>query len=706
MKELIATLLRLAQVQGQSLDRLALQAAVEGLENPDAPAKVLVARVLHTLQLPKARWHAGSSVDPSQTPGLLVDAQGHWGLLRGRNGQNQWVTEWFDAKENQWGEKAVQDLEGIAFAKLQLAKSFEASSSPVFRLIRDELLQHRGTLAELVLGGLLINVIALATSLYSMQVYDRVVPTGASQTLLALTLGMVGAVVFELLVKLLRSHLSEKLVDEVDKRLARSVFMRFLALRMDQMPSSVGALAGQLRGYETVRSFMATVPTQWLIDMPFVLFYVVLIAAIAGWIAAIPLGFMVLSLSMGMANLRRVEALGSQATQANNLKTGLLVEAIEGAETIKSGQGGWRMLSRWQQTTDEARGNELEMRHLSEHSQYYMGAMHQLSYALMVAMGALLVSRGEVTMGSLIACSILSGRILGPVATLPASLTSWGHCKAALQGLDRIWALQSDHHGIDHPITLETIKGDFELEQVEFGYAGAKALSVPKLIIRPGEKVGILGPVGAGKTTLLRLLSGMYRPQAGTVKLDGVDMAQLSKSVLAENLGYLQQEGRLFAGKLRDNLILGMIDPGDQAILDAAQRTGLHQAVLARHALGLHQPIFEGGTGLSGGQRQLTNLTRVFLRKPRIWLLDEPTAAMDRQLELRVMQALAQQIGANDTLVLVTHKQEMLQLVDRVIVVADHRIVMDGSKAEVLARLQASPPAAGPVAHPPAGVAA
>jgi len=475
---------------------------------------------------------------------------------------------------------------------------------------------------------------------------------------------------------------------------------------MDQMPSSVGALAGQLRGYETVRSFIATVPTQWLIDMPFVLLYVVLIGAIAGWIAVIPLGFMLLSLALGMANLRRVEALGSQATQANNLKTGLLVEAIEGAETIKSGQGGWRMLARWQQTTDDARGNELEMRQLSEHSQYYMGAMHQLSYALMVAMGALLVSRGEVTMGSLIACSILSGRILGPVATLPASLTSWGHCKAALQGLDRIWALQSDHHGIDHPITLETIKGDFELEQVEFGYAGAKALSIPKLIIRPGEKVGILGPVGAGKTTLLRLLSGMYRPQAGTVKLDGVDMAQLSKAVLAENLGYLQQEGRLFAGKLRDNLILGMIDPGDQAILETAQRTGLHQAVLARHPLGLHQPIFEGGTGLSGGQRQLTNLTRVFLRKPRIWLLDEPTAAMDRQLELRVMQALAQQIGTNDTFVLVTHKQEMLQLVDRVIVVADHRIVMDGSKAEVLARLQAPPPAAGPVANSAAGVAA
>ena len=706
MKQLFASLLRLAQVQGQALDRLALQSSLEAAAGAASKPQALVAALLHSLQLPKAHWHAGKAVDPSHAPGLLVNAQGDWGLLRGRNGQDLWVSEWFDAQENKWTEKTTPDLADFEFAKLRLAKPFEASSSPVFRLIRDEVFQNRGTLFELVLGGVLINVVALATSLYSMQVYDRVVPTGATQTLLALTLGVLGAMVFELVVKLVRSHLSERLVDEVDSRLARSVFTRFLALRMDQMPNSVGALAGQLRGYETVRSFIATVPTQWLIDIPFVLLYVVVIGAIAGWLAAIPLGFMLLSLLMGVANLRRVEALGAKATQASNLKTGLLVEAIEGAETIKSGQGGWRMLSRWQQTTDDARGNELEMRHLSEHSQYYMATLHQLSYALMVAMGALMVSRGEVTMGSLIACSILSGRILGPVATLPASLTSWGHCKAALQGLDRIWALQSDHHGIDHPITLETIRGDYEFDQVEYAYGASKALSIPKLIIRPGEKVGILGPVGAGKTTLLRLLSGMYRPQQGTVKLDGVDLAHLSKPVLAEQLGYLQQDGRLFAGTLRDNLILGMIDPGDQAVLEAAQRTGLQQAVLAKHPLGLHQPIHEGGTGLSGGQRQLANLTRVFLRKPRIWLLDEPTASMDRSLEVKVMQALAQQIGVNDTFVLVTHKLEMLQLVDRVIVVADHRIALDGPKAEVLARLQAAPPVASPPNGPAAPVGA
>ncbi|MCK5432583.1 MAG: ATP-binding cassette domain-containing protein, partial [Gammaproteobacteria bacterium] len=213
------------------------------------------------------------------------------------------------------------------------------------------------------------------------------------------------------------------------------------------------------------------------------------------------------------------------------------------------------------------------------------------------------------------------------------------------------------------------------------------ALSVPQLNIKAGEKIGILGPVGAGKTTLLRLLSGMYKPQQGRILLDDVDLAQLSKPVLAENIGFLQQEGRLFAGTVRENLILGLIDPGDDIILEAARITGLLQAVIAPHPEGLQQKIYEGGTGLSGGQRQLVNLTRVYLAKPRIWLLDEPTASMDQQLEIRSRECFHKAIKPADTLVIVTHKPEMLGLVDRLIVVANHTIVMDGPKQLVLEKL-------------------
>jgi ATP-binding cassette subfamily C protein LapB len=507
------------------------------------------------------------------------------------------------------------------------------------------------------------------------------------QTLMVLTLGVIGLALFELVVRHVRSSLYERLVDQVDQRLARTVYLRFLGVRLDQLPHSVGSLASQMRGYETVRGFFTSTTTNLLIDAPFALLFMLVIFSIGGEIALVPAGFFVLSLGLGLYYNKRVDAHAQKATAASNRKAGLLVETVEGAETIKSGQGGWRMLARWMRTTDEARESELEMRRISEHSQHLTGLFQQCSYVLLVAFGALLVSQGKLTMGGLVACSILAGRVLSPVAMIPSQLMQWAHTKAALQGLDRLWKLEGDHAG-EEPIVVDRLRGHYRLEGVSVQYAGNQALSIAQLAIRPGEKVGILGPVGSGKTTLLRLLSGMYKPQAGRVLLDDVDLAQIAKPALSEQLAYVQQDGRLFAGTLRDNLILGLLDPGDDAILAAARQTGLLASVIARHPKGLQQEIHEGGTGLSGGQRQLVNLTRAFLRQPRIWLLDEPTASMDRNLEAQVTDALQRALRLEDTLVLVTHKADMLDLVDRVIVVANHKVVLDGPKAQVLRALQ------------------
>ena len=262
-----------------------------------------------------------------------------------------------------------------------------------------------------------------------------------------------------------------------------------------------------------------------------------------------------------------------------------------------------------------------------------------------------------------------------------------GTVRAALQGLDQLWSLQDDHNG-KQPIVLESIRGDFALEQVAVSYNQNLALQVPSLVVKGGEKIAILGPVGAGKTTLLRLLSGMYKPQEGRVLLDDIDLSQISKPVLADQMGFVQQDGRLFSGTLRENLTLGMLDPGDSALLDAARSTGLLQTVITPHPNGLMQEISEGGTGLSGGQRQLVNLTRAFLRRPKVWLLDEPTASMDRALEQRIVQAFKAMLDDQDTLFLVTHKHEMLPLVDRIIVVANKKIVADGPRDAVLERLK------------------
>ncbi|MEY4017821.1 MAG: hypothetical protein RLZZ189_1619, partial [Pseudomonadota bacterium] len=296
-------------------------------------------------------------------------------------------------------------------------------------------------------------------------------------------------------------------------------------------------------------------------------------------------------------------------------------------------------------------------------------------------------TRSDISQGALIACSIFSGRVLSAVSIIPGQIVQWSHAKASLQSLDKLWALEDDHHGQSQPIAIQNIQGEFRLENVTSNYQGNRALFVPHLTIRPGEKIGILGPIGSGKTTLLRVLSGMFKPQEGRVLLDGIDLAHIDKPVLAQNIGYVQQDGRLFSGSLRDNLILGQVDPGDEAILAVARKTGLMQSVITPHPQGLQRTIHEGGTGLSGGQRQLVNLTRTLLLKPSIWLLDEPTASMDRNTEAQMTQTLKEAIKPTDTLVLVTHKSEMLELVDRLIVVYNNQIALEGPKEYVLRQL-------------------
>jgi ATP-binding cassette subfamily C protein LapB len=680
----------LAQLQSESVDRLALQEATEAAAaHVNEPTNQLQTIVTH-LQLRRIRWLV--TPDAAAVPALVYvpkDEHGAWGILRGKNAKDQWVSEWWDAKAKRWQEQADEELaDQCKVAQLRLSKPFEARSSQIYKLVRQEILGQRKLIKEAILGGLMINIVALATSFYSMQVYDRVVPTGGIQTLLVLTVGVLAAIAFELIARRVRTGVYERIIDQVDQRLARTIYMRFLAIRLDQLPKSVGGLASQMRGYETVRGFFTSMTTSLLVDAPFAVIFAVVIASIGGWLIAVPALFFVLSVANGLYFYRHIDSLATKSASASNRKTGLLVETVEGAETIKSGQGGWRMLSQWMKITDAAREHEFHMRDISEHTQHLTAAFQQASYVLLVAAGALLVSRGEITMGGLIACSILSGRVLAPIGMIPHQMVQWAHAKAALQGLDRLWELQDDHHGHEHPVVLEKLRGSYRFESVVARYGDSKALVVDDLRIRPGEKIGVLGPVGAGKTTFLRLLSGMYKPQEGRILLDDVDLAHISKPTLAEHLGYVQQDGRLFSGTLRDNLILGQIDPGDDAILQAAKLTGLFHAVIARHPKGLHQEIYEGGTGLSGGQRQLVNLTRVFLCNPSLWLLDEPTASMDRSLEQTVTASLKRALNPETTLILVTHKAEMLELVERLIVIANHQVLIDGPKAQVLERLQ------------------
>ncbi len=697
---LIACLMRLSQLRREPVDALQLQSLIREMELPSNAKHLEVIHALKEIAQIK-RWPSPQTAkrpDSSRLPCLLLESGLSPALIIASRTDGTWTVQRWNETQRQFTEEAVHDFaEGSHFVRLRMAARFSPTASPSFQLVWSEIWLHPRAMLDIAAATLTVTVLALATSFYSMQVYDRVVPTQASSTLFVLTLGVIASILFEVLGKWLRSRQVHYLTDQIDQSLARTVFGRFLNLRLDQLPPSVGSTASRLRGYESIRGFLVSLVTQAMVDIPLALLTLMVLFFIAGKLAFIPAAFLVAGLVAGTVFQGRIEHLARQATPAQHLKAGLLVESIEGAETIKSGQGGWRMLSRWLDITDEARQYEHRMRELTENAQFMVATLQQLAYIALVALGALAIGVDDFTMGALIACSILSGRILNPIAMVPSLLMQWAHTKVAVNDLDRLWQLPADHPEGTQPL-VTNLQGQFKLSDIDMQYGGTQALKLSSLHIRAGERIAILGGIGSGKTSLLRLLSGMYKPQAGRVLLDGMELELIAKECLSEHIGFVAQDGRLFAGTLRENLILGLADPGDEALIVAARRTGLFDAAIAPHPKGLNREIHEGGQGLSGGQRQLVHFTRALLRQPSIWLLDEPTASMDAQLEQRVLQTLADELTQRpgSTLIVVTHKPQLLGLVERIIVLANQQIMLDGPRDQVLQHLR------GPVVGQPA----
>jgi ATP-binding cassette subfamily C protein LapB len=684
-KSLIMSLGKLANAQSIAIDMHTISEIVNRVDVDGLSPSALLDKICNELKVKSYAW-----VSEAQDKNLPLLAHGSlgWGMLRGMDSSGKYVFSFFDEKDNSWFELSGE-LDQFGLAMIEFSPYvLDVWDSKTLKALLPTLLSHKKVIYEIIFGSIAINLIAVAVSFYSMQVYDRVIPSASFQTLLVLSIGAFVAILFELFAKLARSKINQKIVEDVDERLSRVVIEKFLAIRLDAMPKSVGSMASQLKSYESVRGFLLTLASYVLVDLPFVIIFIIIFSTIAGWLTLIPLALFVIAIVVGMISKKKQEEYGLLSSRASNQKTGLLVESIEGAETIKSGNSGWRFLSDWVKISAYSRENDLKLRNLSEVTQYLIGGMQQLSYICVVAIGAIYVVKGEVTAGGLIACSILSGRIMGPISSIPGLWIQWGSAKAALEGLEKLFSLPSDSSESEIPVSLDIKLGNYGLEKVKFSYSNALNLNIPQLAIRRGEKIGILGSIGSGKTTLLRLLSGMYKPSEGRIWLDSVDIATFSKDCLAGNIGYLQQEGRLFSGSLKDNLLLGLINPGDEKLLQICQKTGLLNAVIKRSPKGLDQEIFEGGAGFSGGQKQLINLTRLFIRNPNIWLLDEPTASMDHTLATNIINLFKETLTNDSTFVLVTHKPEMLLLVDRLIVFANGQIVIDGPKDEVIKKLQ------------------
>ncbi|OBX63058.1 bacteriocin/lantibiotic ABC transporter ATP-binding protein [Moraxella osloensis] len=682
--ELSEAISMLLKEQGFPIDKTRLQQSISLIDPTALPADIIVTllEILGVAGLPQVM----TKPDGAYMPLLAYHAQYGWGRIVQQMATHQWLFQ-----QSQQSLRCQGD-EFNFIAKIQLSTADIEKREITFRqLLKNNLSQHKDVVFEAVLASLMINLLALASSMFSMQVYDRVIPTHSEYTLIILASGVALLILFEMFMKFARSKIMDKLVVSLDQNLSRDIFERLLKVRIDQMPGSVGSLAAQLRGYEQVRSFFTASTLFTLVDLPMSILFIVIIGVIGSpWLSLVPVFAATIGLLMGLNSRRKMDKAAAEGAAASYAKTGILVETVEGIETIKAGAGNWKFLSRWLNVINFTIENDLKIKHINDNLNYGVQTLQQISYVGLVIVGAFIVMNNEMTTGSLIACTILGGRILAPIMSIPSILVQYSHAKAAEANIEKLFTLAQDNHGVSYPLSPSKIQGNYQCENVVFKYKGndRPAINLSKLNIRAGERVAILGAIGSGKSTLLKLLSGLYATTEGRILLDGLDINHISRESLSEQVGYLQQDHRLFQGTLRENLLIGMPTPPDDVLQTAIVRTGLIRLV-SGHSSGLDLPISEGGKGLSGGQKQLVAFTRLVLTNPTIWLLDEPTASMDNNQEQQCLQVLAQELQrGGKTLIVSTHKMSLLQLVDRIIIIADNQIVMDGPKQAVLAQLQ------------------
>lgn len=546
---------------------------------------------------------------------------------------------------------------------------------------------------QVVIATFLINFLALVSSLYVMNVYDRVIPNKSYDTLWVLSIGVVLAISFEFVAKLIRSHLTDIAGKKADLIISSALFRRVMSLRLVDKPASSGSYANNLRDFESVREFMTSASLLVLVDLPFLLLFVFVISMIGGKLAIVPLILIPLVIIVGFLVQPRIARYMNESMRESSQRQGLVVEAIEGIETLKANNATNWAQQRWDMYTAKTSASQIKVKDLSGFIVNFSVAMQQLNTVFLVLLGTYLihsqVEGDRITMGALIACVILSGRALSPLAQIAGLATRFQQARLALQGVNGIIERPIDRLPDRNYVTLDRVQGQIALNNVSFQYGkeGQLALSNASLVIRPNEKVAILGRVGSGKTTLLNLASGMYEPNRGSVTLDNVDLRQLDPNYLRNQVTLFSQSPRLFLGSLRENLDMARSDgfSSDQQLLAALQRFGLER-IIQGHPRGLDMPLGENGMGLSGGQKQLVALARMTLKDPRVVLLDEPTASLDQASENQVLNALANWCQ-NRTLIVVTHRPQVLQLVDRIVVMDNGQVVMDGPRDAVLKRL-------------------
>ena len=523
--------------------------------------------------------------------------------------------------------------------------------------------------------------------------YDRVIPNQAYETLWVLSIGVVLAILFEFAAKMIRGHLTDIAGKKADLIISSALFRRVMALRLADRPASSGSYANNLREFESVREFMTSASLLTLVDLPFLLLFIFVISIVGGKLALVPLAIIPIVVIVGFIVQRPLSRHINESMKESSQRSGLAVEAIEGIETLETNNATSWAQQRWDEYTAKTSASSIKVKDTSNFMVNFAVAMQQLNTVFLVVVGTYLIHADNhaerITMGALIASVILSGRALAPLAQVAGLATRFQQAKLALRGVNDIVSRPIERSPERKYITLDNVQGNIAFENVTFKYKNESNNAVDELRIniRPGEKVGILGRIGSGKSTMLKLASGLYDTEKGNVTLDGVDMRQLDPNFLRNQVLLFSQSPRLFLGTLRENMDLARTDSysTDQDLLTALKRFGLDQ-IIRNHPRGLDMPLGEDGLGLSGGQKQIIALARMTLRDPKVVLLDEPTTSLDQGTERMALNAIAHW-GRNRTMLLVTHRPQVLQIVNRIIVMENGKVVMDGPRDLVLQKL-------------------
>jgi ATP-binding cassette subfamily C protein LapB len=553
------------------------------------------------------------------------------------------------------------------------------------------MLDNKGTYIKVAVAAAMINVFGLVSSLFSMTVYDRVLPNNATASMVGLTIGLLIVVIFDFILRTLRSYFVDIAGADVDRTVGGSAFAQLLAIRLGTRRGSTGALAGVMRELETLRDFLASATMSAMIDVPFILITLAVIMAIGGKLVWVPLLLVPVVIGGALLTYPAMDRLSADAMKHGLNKQSVLVETIGGIETVKTSNASGLLTKRWLAAIDAHASGSLSQRLIGSISMNIANSAQTLCYAGTVVMGVYMIEARELTMGGLIACSMLSSRAVSPLAQIAQLLSRLTSARTAYRQLDGLM-MQPSEVPKGSPLRPKTVKGLIEFRNVSFRYPGAaeNALHNINLTIHPGERVALLGKVGSGKSTIARLTLGLYQPSDGLVQIDGTDLRQMDLAHVRSMIGTALQESVLLTGSVRDNIVLDRPGIDDEEMMRAARLSGSHE-FLGRIANGYDLVLADRGESLSGGQRQSISLARALVGRPGMLVFDEPTSAMDTESEASLIDRIAPEIEGR-TLLLITHRMSLLRFVNRIVLMRDGKILADGPRDEILRRM--NPPKA------------